>query len=219
MNAHAVRSLVLGLLGVVAVGTLACGDEPPPARRRSPGDSRARPPAPPPPPPAAAGGYTKVPDEYRHEFTEDDFKPDPSGDVNRDPFRSYVFNAPRTESSQGAAPVLDVNDICTKDNSVASNYSLRNLKLIGIVLRGTKSYALFRDSGGYGHIVRRADCLGKEKARVDTIGTGFVRLTVIPEAPPGAPAPAPQTRDVQLYPEEIEVEANGSTASAGEATE
>ena len=89
---------------------------------------------------------------------------------------------------------------------MATNYSLRDLNLIGIVLRGTRSYALFRDSGGYGHIVPRGDCLGKEQARVENIGAGFVRLAVTPEAPPGAPAPAAQTRDILLYPEELSVD-------------
>jgi hypothetical protein len=85
---------------------------------------------------------------------------------------------------------------------------MRDLRLMGIVLRGTRSYALFRDSAAFGHIVKRGDCLGKEKARVETIGAGFVRLKVTPEAPPGAPAPAPETRDIALHPEEIAIEAD-----------
>ena len=145
----------------------------------------------------------------RHKFAERDCVPDVTGDEHRTPFRSYVINnsGPRRASEQVA---IDVTEICNKDNSVAPTYSLRDLRLIGIVLRGTKSYALFRDSGAYGHIARRADCLGKEKARVESIGAGFVRLTVVPEAPPGAPAPAPQVRDISLHPEEISLEPEGS---------
>jgi hypothetical protein len=83
---------------------------------------------------------------------------------------------------------------------------MRDLRLIGIVLRGTRSYALFRDSAAFGHIVKRGDCLGKEKARVDSIGAGFVRLEVTPEAPPGGAAPDPQMRDIQLHPEELQLQ-------------
>lgn len=152
--------------------------------------------------------YDKVPDEYRHKFLETDFRPDITGMENRDPFRSYVLNSPTKRTDD---VTFDVNEICTKDNSVAPTYSLRNLRLLGIVLRGTKSYALFRDTGGLGHIVHRGDCLGKEKARVESIGSGFVRLSVIPEAPPGAPAPAPQTRDIMLYPDEMSLEPEGGS--------
>jgi hypothetical protein len=148
--------------------------------------------------------YGKVPDNYRHSFSERDFIPDVTGDENRDPFRSYIVNMPGQRGRDDV--VTGGNSICNKDNSVATSYSLRALRLIGIVLRGTKSYALFRDSRSYGHIVRRGDCLGKELARVEAIGAGFVRLMVIPEAPPGAPAPPPQARDVALYPEEIALE-------------
>jgi hypothetical protein len=157
----------------------------------------------------------KVPDEYRIKFTDEQFVPDITGDVNRDPFRSYVVN---TGKSSGDAETQNPNELCTKENSVAPNYSLRSLRLIGIVLRGTRSYALFRDTGAFGHIVRRGDCLGKEQARVEIIGTGFVRMSVIPEAPPGAPAPAPQTRDIQLYPAEMDIEnvVEGSEAPGGE---
>jgi len=126
-----------------------------------------------------------------------------AGEENRNPFRSYVVRIP------GALPreiSKDGSDICAETTTVAPNYSLRSLRLLGIVLRGTRSYALFRDSGGLGHIVRRGDCLGKEQARVDTIGSGYVRLSVTPAAPPGAPAPPPQTRDIPLHPKEISLE-------------
>jgi hypothetical protein len=156
-----------------------------------------------------------VPDEYRHNFDEKDFRPDVSGDENRDPFRSYVVRVPGNRGAENA-PRIEVTEICTKENSVAPNYSLRDLNLIGIVLRGTRSYALFRDTARLGHIVRRSDCLGKEKARVEAIGSGFVRLEVIPEAPPGAPAPAPQLRDISLHPEEYSVaEALADQANGG----
>jgi len=148
--------------------------------------------------------YDKVPDDFRPSFSDQSFVPDITGDLNRDPYRSYVVNDARGQTASN--DTINPTDVCTTENSVATNYSLRDLNLIGIVLRGTRSYALFRDSGGYGHIVRRGDCLGKEQARVENIGAGFVRLAVTPEAPPGAPAPAAQTRDILLYPEELSVD-------------
>ena len=150
---------------------------------------------------ARISAYKKVPDEYRRKFTEDDFVPDVTGDENRDPYRSYVINMGRPRSTD-----IETNEVCTEENSVAANVPTRDLNLIGIVLRGTSSYALFRDRQSYGHIVRRGDCLGREKAQVETIGAGFVRLEYIPEAPPGAPAPAAQQRDIQLHPREIQID-------------
>ena len=220
------KTKIARVLAVVACASLApvasaslsgCGDDAPSAKRpeRKGGKKAA---------PRSGGGgggkgaqlqsAAKVAEEYRHKFVERDFVPDVTGDENRDPFRSYVINNAGTR--RVAEPsAIDATEICTKENSVAPTYSLRDLRLIGIVLRGTKSYALFRDSGAYGHIVRRGDCLGKEQARVESIGAGFVRLTVIPEAPPGAPAPAPQVRDISLHPEEISLEPEDS----GEAQE
>lgn len=208
----------LAVAGALALGSPACGgDDPPPKPSRSSGDGEEGAKK------ATAkkaskksgkgkgkgkGGtidvYPKVPDEYRHEFEDKDFLVDVTGDENRDPFRSYVLSSRAPVG--GTITTVEDTEVCNRDNSVATTFQLRNLMLLGIVLRGTNSYALFRDSGGYGHIVRRGDCLGKEKARVEAIGAGFVRLTVIPEAPPGAPAPAPQTRDIALHPEEFSLE-------------
>jgi hypothetical protein len=205
-------AMCASLFSVGGMTVTACGDDAPAAKKtKKSGKKRGRKKK-----KRGKGGkggkletYAKVADEYRHKFSERDFVPDVTGDENRDPFRSYVINNSGSRR-QSDAPAIDVTEICTQDNSVASSYSLRHLRLIGIVLRGTKSYALFRDSGAFGHIVRRGDCLGKEKARVESIGAGFVRLTVIPEAPPGAPAPAPQTRDISLHPEEISLEPEDS---------
>jgi len=179
---------------------------------------------PPPPKPAARGGkaaakkgkkgkkgknasvqaYEKVSDDLRHVFVERDFQQDPSGDINRDPFRSYLVARPLSEGDEGASG--DVTDLCPPERSLASKHSIRSLNLIGIVLRGTRSYALFRDSSRFGHIARRGDCLGKEKAVVQEIGVGYVTLEVTPEAPQGLAAPPAQTRTIALYPEELSIE-------------
>ena len=139
----------------------------------------------------------------RHKFESSDFEPDISGEVNRDPFRSYVIRQPgegRQDASQQDSTV--VSNECEKRDHVAPNYPLRDLRLVGIVLRGTKSYALFRDSAAYGHIVRKGDCLGQEKAKVAAIRTGFVNLQVVPETVSQGTKPI-QERAIQLYPDEV----------------
>jgi len=183
--------------------------------------------------------YTKIEDvvdteeavAIRHEFGPRDFNPDPTGNETRDPFRSYVVA--QTTSGRAAdegGVTVATTEVCTEKNMVAPNplakdprgrqsYSLRDLRLAGILLKGTRHYALFRDGGGYGHTVKRGDCVGKEKARVVKIGTGFVRLEVIPDPLPNQPAREPQKREIQLHPEELlfEPDSMESTTTEGPA--
>lgn len=156
----------------------------------------------------------------RHDFIARDFNPDPTGNEVRDPFRSYVVRQTTSGQPVGEGGVtVATTEVCTEKNMVAPNplakdprarqsYSLRDLRLAGIVLKGTRHYALFRDTGGFGHSVKRGDCLGKEKARVVKIGTGFVRLEVIPDPLPNQPAREPQKREIQLHPEELQLDSD-----------
>ena len=81
----------------------------------------------------------------------------------------------------------------------------RDLELIGLVKRG-RSYAQFTDrSEQDSWIVRKGDCIGQEKAIVEEVGVGFVRLSITPPAPPGAPAPPAQKQDISLHPDELEI--------------
>ncbi len=226
-HGRAPRWLVIAWFGVaLALPTLGCGDDAP---KQSSG-AATKPAAKPKPKRKPRGkkgklkAYTKVEDlvgaeeaaKIRHKFVASDFNPDPSGDERRDPFRSYVVSQSIKKSEVGGLTVA-TTEVCTEKNMVAPSplakdprarmsYSLRDLQLRGVVLRGTKSYALFRDSGGFGHTVRRGDCLGKEKAKVVKIGAGFVRLEVIPDALPNQPAREPQKREIQLHPEELEID-------------
>lgn len=163
--------------------------------------------------------YAQILPEYRRTFTEADFRADPSGDENRDPFRSFVIRQGSLGRDSKNMSSVQPTDVCTMKNSRAPGYSLRDLRLIGIVLRGTRSFAQFRDASGYGWIVRRGDCLGKEKATVQAIGVGSVTLEVVPEAPPNTEPPPPERRDIPLYPAELppaeaEAAVEGSAASA-----
>jgi Tfp pilus assembly protein PilP len=202
-------------LPIALVLIAACGDE---------GGSSSSKPAPPPAKPAAKASNKKVDrtkqlsaipkvedrvpvDEratIRHTFRERDFVSDPTGTENRDPFRSYVIMLPGSLSE--ASGVVQVpTDNCTKKQLVATNYSLRDLRLVGIVTRGSRKYALFQDSADVGRIVHKDDCLGREKARVKDIGAGFVTLEMIPEQVANQPLRQPEERSIPLYPDELKL--------------
>lgn len=202
------HALALGALMMITGG---CGDDPPAVKKRP-----ARP-APRAAAPAAKKGgpaikgYPKIADDLRRTFLEKDFRPDPTGEVNRDPFRSYIVRQPGlADGNQRDQDEDAADDICKntkrKTNWHATNYSLRDLRLLGIIMRGTRGYAQFVDSRGDGHIVTQNNCLGAEKAIVTSIGSGVVRLQVRPAKPLGGTAPPPILRDIPLYPEEYDIE-------------
>lgn len=142
----------------------------------------------------------------RKPFREKDFAVDPLGTENRDPFRSYVISQPGSviDTSQ---PVAEVTEFCkNKKQLIAVNYNLRDLRLVGLVSRGPRKYALFQDTRDYGHVVHRGDCLGREKARVKEIAGGFVTLEIIPEQIPNQPVRPTEERSIPLYPEELKLE-------------
>lgn len=130
-------------------------------------------------------------DAIRHVFKPRDFQ----GADLRDPFQSFVI----TQAGMGAGPdnkvPTEVTPKCTrKDQFVASSRSYQQLKLIGIVSQGTQRKVLLTD-GLKGHIVKKGDCVGKEKAFVKDIGAGFITFTL--EA---AGKTDPAEYSMQLYP-------------------
>lgn len=145
--------------------------------------------------------YPKVPDDQRALPIKEWFNPDVTGDLNRDPFRSYLVEE---TSSKNKANGPHVVDECEK-RTVAAEYGLRDLTLVGIVKKGTTAYALFVDSQNFGHIAKRDDCLSKDKARLKEIGSQSITVEIRGEAPPGAPAPPPREEEWKLHPESVEL--------------
>jgi hypothetical protein len=219
-RAHALmRSILTGVLAAgLSLGVAACGeDEPAAPAPKKPAAKRGG---------AAAKGrggksvkldlYSQIEGDFRRKFRESDFRADPTGDENRDPFRSYVVRQGTAGQGSSTGLAIQPTDVCTAKNSRAPNYSLRDLRVIGIVLRGTLSYAQFRDPRGFGWIVKRGDCLGKEKAIVQAIGVGSVTLEVVPESPPNTEPPPPERRDIPLYPAELAPEDAEASADVTE---
>ena len=211
MNART-RCLLLGVAAWFAVPAIGCGGDDPAS---APADAAKAPPKKKVATGRGAAGrgkkdkggrldtYVRIDERFRLPFSERDFLTDAAGDDNRDPFRSFVVrqgNGPR--ELKGSAPIQPT-DVCTEKNSKAPGYSIRDLRLIGLLLRGTRSYAQFRDPTGYGWIVRLRDCLGKEKAIIEKIGAGFVSLEVLPEMAAASNETQAERRDIQLHPDEL----------------
>ena len=182
-----------------------------PLARRGQAGRRATPQAPSEPQDRAAAerspfaSYDKVDDALRRELVDRDFRVDPRGSLNRDPFRSYVITQDGLLTGASGEEAGDRAEVCDESNSVAVDYSLRDLTLIGIVLRGTVSYAMFRDRSGLGYIVHRGECLGSEQAVVRSIGSGFVQLETAPQVAPGSATATTRQREILLYPEEYDL--------------
>jgi Tfp pilus assembly protein PilP len=146
----------------------------------------------------------------RRRLKERDFAIDPTGAENRDPFRSFLL--PQVGADQPTGPTGPVvarpTDQCAKNKLVATNYALRDLKLIGIVVRGAQRYAMFKDAKGEGHMVERGKCMGREKALVTEIGDGHVTIEIVPEAVAGAGGvePTSEKKSIPLYPNELTVD-------------
>jgi len=201
------RSLIVLALLTAAP---ACGEDeaPPPPKGGAPG---AKPGATNKKPPPQIAPRVRVedrvldPDEkkgIRHRFKERDFVSDVN---NRDPFQSFVLN-------QGLGPTTDVLKIditkkCLREEQmVATNYSYTDLRLVGIVAQGTQRKVLMMDPGNVGNIIKRGDCVGREKAFVKDIGTGYITFTIGTDetSTTGVVKPA-EERSVQLYPNQMPI--------------
>lgn len=193
------------LLGIMLAS--ACGDDPPP-----------------PPPPTAPGGggakpkasakdsknklatrpkiEAKVTDaekaNIRHTFRDRDFIADQN---NRDPFQSFVLAQPGLGTTQDPLKRDPTKKCLRADQFVASNYSYTDLRLVGIIAEKTQRRVLMMDSGNLGHIIRKGDCVGREKALVKDIGAGFITFQVEPDDM--SQARQVEEHSVQLYPNQM----------------
>ncbi|HET7502176.1 MAG TPA: hypothetical protein VFK02_14260 [Kofleriaceae bacterium] len=138
-------------------------------------------------------------DGIRHAFKERDF----AVEQNRDPFQSYLLLP--TLGRDASAVQIDPTRRCPReDQMVASNFSYGDLKLVGIVAQGTLRKALMIGGAREGYIIKRGDCVGKEKAFVKDIGTGYITFVLDPDSAVNSQR-APEEYSVQLNPKQLAV--------------
>ncbi len=136
----------------------------------------------------------------RHTFRDRDFVADQN---NRDPFQSFVLAQPGLGGGQQDALQRDPTKKCLReDQFVASNYSYTDLRLVGIIAEKTQRRVLMMDSGNLGHIIKKGDCVGREKALVKDIGAGYITFQVEPDVA-GTQARQIEEHSVQLYPNQM----------------
>ena len=151
-------------------------------------------------------------DGIRTAFKPRDFVPS----ENRDPFQSFVVTMPGLAPEPTVALVRDPSQVCVrKEQLVATSYSVRDLKLIGIVSQGTVKKALMLDNANLGNIIRKGDCVGKEKAFVRDIGQRYITFSISPD-PTNAAQQNPEELSVKLYPDEVTL--GGSVLDGGPVT-
>lgn len=120
----------------------------------------------------------------------------------RDPFGSPLMlpTGIQDVATTSSLP-REVTQRCqTEEQLIATSYSYQDLKLVGLVARGTQRKVLMM-GGPMGYIIKRGDCVGKEKAFVKDIGTASITFELSPE---GATATV-QEHAVELYPTQVSV--------------
>lgn len=204
MRTHSVL-LLLALVG--------CGEDEPAAPPPAPGGKGGK------PAPAKGGKAEKVlvpklkvedrvtdPAEkasIRHQFRDRDFAIE---QANRDPFQSFVLGQKGLAPTDGGLQ-REITKRCQReDQFVASNYSYTDLRLVGIVAERAQRKVLMMDAGNLGHIIKKGDCVGREKAVVKDIGAGFITFQVQPEDTSTGQVRNIEEHSVQLYPNQIPVQ-------------
>jgi hypothetical protein len=137
-------------------------------------------------------------DGIRHAFKDRDF----AVEQNRDPFQSFLLPS-LSIGKRNDAVAIDPTKKCREDQMVATSYSYAELKLVGIIAQGTLRKALMM-GGPLGYIIKRGDCVGKEKAYVKDIGTGYITFMLDPDATLSS-VRAPEEYSVQLNPKQLAV--------------
>jgi hypothetical protein len=142
-------------------------------------------------------------DSIRHEFKERDFVSDMTADHGRDPFQSFVM--PMRDLFKASEKTPEVGPCTRADQMIATNYSYQELKLVGIVANGTQRKVLMM-AGNKGQIIKRGDCVGKEKALVKDIGTGYITFLINSNPEDQGPKHPAEEHSVQLHPNGLEVD-------------
>jgi type IV pilus assembly protein PilP len=147
------RSLVLGALLLSPVGVLACEDDKViQSTARAPAASSS----------AAEAAASATP--ARAAIDEAEFV---ENDKSRDPFRSYA----RVFAEEMKAPDHVQLDIVLRD------YSIDELRLIGIVTRLEPARAMVVDPTGKGHVIRRGQFIGRpDLVRREGTSTGTYQV-------------------------------------------
>lgn len=147
-------------------------------------------------------------DTIRHDFKDRDFV----ADQVRDPFQSFVIVQPELVEKTDKK----IEGPCNRpEQFIAPNYSYMDLQLVGIVSQGAQRKVLMMDRGNLGHIIRLRDCVGKEKAVVKDIGTGYVTFVVQQDAENRTPNQGPGEYSVLLHPKTLDVGAQPQMDSQG----
>ncbi|HEY4182731.1 MAG TPA: hypothetical protein VGM90_38130 [Kofleriaceae bacterium] len=196
--------LIVGA-SLLAFTTTACGEDegakggPPPVNQG--GNA--------PPPPAQAPAAAKAQDPNAKKKVEDRVTTEEEATIrqslkerdfivtedNRDPFQSFVLVPPELATPQKEK--VDVTQACTRnDQFVASTYSYSDLQLVGIIAERTQKRVLMM-AGNFGYLIRKGDCVGREKALVKDIGAGYITFQVSPDQPGQQSV---EEHSVQLYP-------------------
>lgn len=134
----------------------------------------------------------------RHAFKPRDFAP---GVDNRDPFQSFVVTQPGMQATPDPSLQRDPTQVCTRpDQFKAQSYSVHDLILVGIVAQGTQRKVLMMtpNAGMAAPIIRKGDCVGKEKALTTEIGAGYVKFQLSPD-PTNVNQREPQEVTKELY--------------------
>lgn len=148
-------------------------------------------------------GPCKERDTIRRTFRPRDFV---ATVETRDPFQSFIVAQPGLGAADDDKAPFDPTKNCTReDQMVAQNYSYQDLKLVGIVTQGTQRKVLMIDSTNLGHIIKRGDCVGKEKAVVKEIGKEFITFELHQDVGGSGPKREPEQRSLQLYPKQVPV--------------
>lgn len=147
----------------------------------------------------------------RPELTEADFKPE----GNRDPFHSYLIDTVVENQEPNTQDVhITIADACKDAKIVAANQGISELKLVGIVSRGTKAYSLWIDQQQRGHRAQRNDCLSKDHAKIKDIQENYVILQRFP--PQGASTQQIPEETIALHPEDEDLNNQLNFGSDGE---